>query len=298
MNRKYLTRSDAELEFVETIRNNGIAITEPDRIYADGQISRFHVAGDRRGTRNGWAILFDDEIGMNGVYGTWRSGYTGTWRSRDARTLPSKAERKRLRAAMQAAKQQRNIELQKRAKRAAVRAEQILAQAQPADPDHPYLQRKCVRPHGIRQSGARLVIPLHDANGRLWSLEYIAPDGRKRFLKGGRKKGHFYLLGMPGKTLLIAEGFATAASVHEATGHAVAVAFDAGNLEPVARALRLRYPFAKIIIAADNDTGNPDDPDNVGVASARRAAAAVGGSVAFPPVKGDFNDLACRGDTR
>lgn len=163
MQRKYLSRGDAELEFVEAIRNDGIAITEPDRIHADGQVSRFHVAGDRCSTRNGWAILFDDDVGMAGVYGHWRSGHGGVWRPRDARRLPSKAERKRLRTAMQAAKQQRSIEVQKRAESAATRAEQILAQARPADPGHPYLQRKCIRPHGIRQSGNQLVIPLHDA---------------------------------------------------------------------------------------------------------------------------------------
>jgi hypothetical protein len=101
-----------------------------------------------------------------------------------------------------------------------------------------------------------------------------------------------------GKTwcCVVAEGYATAASIHEATGLPVAVAFDAGNLAPVAEVLKKRYPRAAFIIAADDDyltEGNP------GVSHAQTAALAVDGSVLAPTFATDrdgkkitdFNDL-------
>ncbi|MBK7252207.1 MAG: toprim domain-containing protein [Gammaproteobacteria bacterium] len=76
----------------------------------------------------------------------------------------------------------------------------------------------------------RLLVPVRDSSGRLMSLQRIGPDGEKRFFYGGHVAGGYFIIGAPGDTVCIAEGYATAASIHEATGHAVAVAFNAGNL--------------------------------------------------------------------
>ena len=79
--------------------------------------------------------------------------------------------------------------------------------------------------------GDRLLIPLGDKQDKLWSLQKILPDGEKKFLPGGKVDGCFHLFGKePEKNLCVAEGYATAATIHEATGYAVAVAFNAGNL--------------------------------------------------------------------
>ena len=132
-------------------------------------------------------------------------------------------------------------------------------------------------------------------SGELQSLQFISPSGEKRFLTGGRVSGGYFGLGTPEGTVCIAEGYATAASIHEATGHAVAVAFNAGNLAPVARALRERFPALRLIVCADDDRseGNP------GLTQAHAAAEAVGGLLAIPdfgnkrPAKAsNFNDLA------
>ena len=104
-------------------------------------------------------------------------------------------------------------------------------------------------------------------------------DGRKTFLTGGRKRGCYYAIGRPVDALCIAEGYATAASIHEATGQATACAFDAGNLEPVARALRGKFPRSRITVCADNDSGTPGNP---GVRYAEAAARAVRGFLAVP----------------
>jgi len=102
--------------------------------------------------------------------------------------------------------------------------------------------------------------------------------------------------------VVIAEGFATAATIREATGLAVAVAFDSGNLLEVARAFRERDPQRPIVIAADNDHHLPlkEVPlPNVGQVKAAAAAEAVRGVVLTPDFaqgdKGtDWNDYAAQ----
>ncbi len=126
-----------------------------------------------------------------------------------------------------------------------------------------------------------MAVPMRDAAGRLWGLQAINGQGTKLFPKYGRKQGCFHLMGEPAgaTTLAIAEGYATAASVHEAMGWPVAVAFDAGNLLPVGRALRERYPQALLVIAGDDD---PTQPGNPGRTKAEAAAAALGAVAVFP----------------
>lgn len=158
---------------------------------------------------------------------------------------------------------------------------------------HPYLTRKGVQAHGIRQDGKVLLVPLRCTSGLLHSLQTINADGEKRFR--GRMRGCYHGMGRPHGVLVIAEGYATAASIHEATGHAVACAFNAGNLLPVASALRKKYPALLMVLAADDDHRTEGTP---GLAAASAAALAVGGFVVKPqfsayrpPKATDFNDL-------
>ena len=171
----------------------------------------------------------------------------------------------------------------------------------------PYLARKGVQGHGVRYGpGGVLLVPLHDEAGKLWNLQRIAPakpaDGgpEKLFLRSGRKSGLWHMLGtLPAEpqTILIAEGYATAASLHEATGHPVAVAFDAGNLKPVALALRQQYPAARLLVCGDDDRETEaKSGHNPGRNKATAAARAVAGLAVFPeglPPEGgsDFNDM-------
>lgn len=156
-------------------------------------------------------------------------------------------------------------------------------EAAPACEAHPYLLEKLVKPHGIRQRNDVLLVPMRDASGELWGVQTITPDGAKRFLRDARKRGLHALGGAIVDVLAICEGYATAASVHEATGYPVAVAFDAGNLEPVAKTLREKYTNAKIIICGDDDSGTEERTGrNPGRHCAEAAARAVGGIVALP----------------
>ena len=174
------------------------------------------------------------------------------------------------------------------------------------DGDCAYLRRKRVGAHGVRFTArGNMAIPLTDAAGKLHGLQIIYGDpvaiakkGRdKDFWPAGlAKRGHFHLVGTPGTVLLIAEGYATAASIHEATGYAVAVAFDAGNLQPVATALRKRHPSVKLLICGDDDFQTAGNP---GATAAEAAALAVKGAHVLPVFADrgdakltDFNDLA------
>jgi len=169
----------------------------------------------------------------------------------------------------------------------------------PAAPgDHPYLVRKHIGAHGARAAGGRLILPLFDAAGTLHGLQSIAGDGEKRFLPGSKITGHWFLIGeaQPAAPCYIAEGFATAATIHEAMGGQAAVAFNAGNLKPAAQALRQQWPERPLVLCADDDTGTTGNP---GLAAAREAARAVGGRIAVPGFGADrpegatdFNDLA------
>ena len=187
-----------------------------------------------------------------------------------------------------------------RADEAAERAARIWTSAGPAPADHPYLVAKQAEPLALRMDvGRRLIVPLQDIDGRIHSLETIAPDGAKRFLAGGAKKGHFAVVGaepgplpQPTGPVLICEGWATGASLHIATGHIVIAAMDAGNLMPVAEALRARLPAADLVLVADNDA-KPDRDSNPGVEAARKVALAVDGRLAVPDSPGDANDLFC-----
>ncbi|MBC7152736.1 MAG: toprim domain-containing protein [Rhizobium sp.] len=185
-----------------------------------------------------------------------------------------------------------------RADEAAARAVRIWDSARPAPEDHPYLVAKRAAPLALRMDpGRRLVVPLQDIDGRIHSVEFIAPDGAKRYLAGGAKKGHFAVVGaeprpleQPAGPVLLCEGWATGASLHIATVHTVIAAMDAGNLMPVAEALRARFPEADLVLVADNDA-KPDRDTNPGVEAARKVALAVDGRLAVPDSPGDANDL-------
>jgi phage/plasmid primase-like uncharacterized protein len=149
----------------------------------------------------------------------------------------------------------------------------------------------------------RLLVPMQDIDGKLWNLQMIDGRGQKFFLPG-RKQGLFAPLGSlhdPGK-LIIAEGFATAATLRETTALTSVLAFDSGNLMPVATALRKAHPGREIVIGADNDHHLPrrDPPlPNVGLEKAAAAAKAVGGKVIVPEFQADdsgtdFNDYRAR----
>lgn len=194
---------------------------------------------------------------------------------------------------------------------AAERANSIWSLAHDCE-EHGYLTRKGVQSFGLRIGKWRngqdaLLVPLYNVDGHLVSLQAIfendSPElGRDRdYIPGGQKRGAFYMVG--GKpvgsqpTIIVAEGYATGASIYMATGHCTAVAFDAGNLPTVARAMREMFPAATIVVAADNDQWHKPGQSNDGIHYARQAVSSANGIIVVPEFSSlddkptDFNDL-------
>jgi len=268
-----------------------VGLTPPDEIVDDRKIHRFSSNGKPRDD-SGWYVMHSDGVPA-GAFGCWREGLTQNWCSKST-TEMTVVEREAHQSRVQAMRVQRDSEHAQRNESAAANAADRFKDAANCT-EHAYLITKGVQAHGIRQEGKKLLIPMRDTAGKLHSLQTITPDGEKRFMPGGRIKGCYLSIGRPTGKLIICEGYATGATIYEATGDAVAVAFNAGNLEPVAKALRAKYPELEIILAADDDHQTKGNP---GMNSARSAAVAVGGSLAVPdfgenrPDKAtDFNDL-------
>lgn len=260
---------------------------------ADGSIHRFRVPGDKPGSRNGAYQLFTDGI-VSGWFGTWKDG--GHWHAWSSRKPVDNLEAQLIRQRSEQAKRQREAEQHKRQQATADYANRLWHEARRADPDHPYLAAKGCRPYALRQSGEVLLVPLYCAD-QLVNLQRIYPDGAKRFLRGGMLKGCCSTLGaiVAGQPLYVCEGWATAATIHEETGAAVAAAMNAGNLLLVGLQLSRRYPEAVLILAGDDDRLTDGNP---GRTAATKAAAVLGCGLIFPPWSGaepltltDFNDL-------
>ena len=262
---------------LDAMRAAGLGPAKELNLRDDGKLTRYRVEGDKSGSRNGWAVLHSQPV-MAGAFGSWKTGESHTWREATTRpqTLAERAELDQRIKAMHAAREAEQVAVHASA---ADRAAKLWARAHPANNAHPYLQRKHVQAIGIRALRDMLLIPARDVDGTLHTLQFISADGSKRFLTGGRIAGCYCAMGKPVDSLLLCEGYATAATLFEATGAAVAACFSCGNLLPVARALRGKFPKLRLIVCADNDHQTPGNP---GVRHARAAARAVGGYVAVP----------------
>lgn len=297
------------------LAEHGLSFT--GELKEDGQFHGLRTDEDKPGAMPlRYCVNLDDP--PNVFYLDNKRGFRGTWFPDSQETLDP-AERERRRREWEANKAKREKEAAMRYADAAARALMLWEKATPAGRDHPYLVRKAVEPHVLRVLPAWtrriysdegsgqyktvtvrdvLLVPMLDDSRKLWNVQAIFPAtcqelGRdKDFMWGGRKKGLFCAIGRETPILCVAEGYATAASVHEATGYRVFVAFDAGNLPDVATAVRQAHPDATVIICADHDKTDKAGR-RAGQEKAQAAAALVGGAIALPPREGDdFNDWA------
>lgn len=282
--------SDAFQQFRDALAGRGIV--PPADLLADGIIHRCDAEG-RGGKGDAAYLLHLDGIPAGG-FENWRDGLGWeNWRADMGRTL-TPAEEAVHRVKIEAARREREAEEAKRKHEARERACLLWAEAYPST-GHAYLTRKGIAANGARLHRESLVLPIRDTAGALHSLQFIGADGGKRYLTGGRIRGCYFGIGKPDGVLCIAEGFATGASIHEATGYAVAVAFDAGNLQPAAKALREKFPDLRLILCADDDYRTEGNP---GQTKAKETAQAVAGLLAVPDFgpdrpegATDFNDL-------
>ena len=290
-----------EREFGEFCKSHGLLI-EGDPVM-DGRWHRVPVEGDDTGrTAGSYKGYLDGK--PNGLVHNFRQSDAAVKWVATGVSLDAKASEE-LKQQWTDRSKQRSADLKQQKEQAAKKAYVLWSNAPWASPDHcPYLKAKDIGSYGVKQfDDGTVVIPARDIDGRIQTLQFVTKESKK-FLTGGSKKGCHHTID-PEQALgrgpvIVTEGYATAASIFEATGRPVVVAFDSGNLLPVAAALRGRYPGAEIVVAADNDHQLPaQGKANVGIEKAKEAAERVDGHVIAPELpdelkaKGatDFDDL-------
>ena len=282
-----------ETQLIDAIVASGL--DAPREIILDGKIHRFRSGSKGsggHGDKTGWYIAFSDGIPA-GRFGCWRAGIEVSWRA-DVGRKPTPAEEIAHIRRMTEAKAARDAALALQREVAANTVETIWNDCTSAHPEHPYLRRKGIQPHGARVTGdGRLVVPLYQQDGSISSVQYIDPEGGKLYHAGAQTGGCSWMIGTldePG-TLYVAEGFATAATIHQTTQRPVVVAYSASNLVPVTGQLRERYGTTQdIVIVADHDASG------VGQRYAEQASAKYGARMVMPPVLGDANDYVQSGN--
>ena len=314
-----------ETQFTKVLQAAGCVVPSGHPIM-DGRFHRIPVEGDKSGAKSGSYIVHLDGV-PRGTVQNFRTGSQTKWVANVAQDYktPNTAE-------ITAARLKAEQEQKARYDKVANDVKQLLSVA-PVAQSHPYLKKKEVQAHGLyivpnasqlpqdssfkiandwREAKAMrnhfaetgqeytvltrgdLIVPAYQ-NGEIRTMQTIN-EGFKGFVKGGEKSGSYLVLGEPkqNEPILIAEGYATAATLHEALGRPVVVAFDAGNLSKVANTVRENLPNSQIYIMADNDIKNEK---NTGIVKAEEAAKQVDGLVIAPqfesPEHGsDWNDLA------
>lgn len=284
---------NAILQFRDSLQAAGL--NPPENIVADGELHRFR-SNRKKSNNAGWYVLHDDDFPA-GSFGDWRTGIkVKGWRPDIGRPLTSDEEAA-YRVKLEAMGRKYEVDKALRKSEAKAKAAATWQKAKPASGEHPYLIRKGISASGAKQYNNALVIPLQ-ANGDIHSLQFIRADGKKTFLPGGEVKSCYFNIGDPkgAAALCIAEGFATGATIHEATGYPVAVAFTAGNVGAVTKAMRATFPDLPLILCADDDFRTEGNP---GLSMATEAARSVGGGLAIPDFGADrpdratdFNDMA------
>ncbi len=278
---------DPREEFAEKMRELGL-VADGEHPLMDGKKHRVPVEGGKAGAKDGFYVLYPDGHpagfimnNLTGVDVKWKSkGYALS----DEQKAVLQAE-----AAAKLAKRQADQTASHEA--TAQRVRHQLEGLFPVDRPTPYLEAKQIGVHaGAFTDSERLTtfIPVIDVQNKLWSMQYMQPDGTKRYAKDGRKEGCFHAVGglaalAKAPVLVIGEGYATAATMCEALGFATVAAFDSGNLRDVAIALHAQFPEKPVVIAGDDDRHLVmTHGRNAGRLKAEEAAAAVGGAVVFP----------------
>jgi len=281
---------DSEKQFTNAIRSYGF--TPPLPINVDGRFHRFST-NEKQNDKAGWYIYNHDDIPW-GAFGCHRAGTRVGWRANIGRELT---------VAEKATFRQRRETLDNRFK------EESLSHGYEYQPDykefvedlefateHEYLIAKGVKAYGVRIYQNLLLIPMY-RNGEVVGYQSISPVGEKRFAKGVKPKGCYFLIGEVNDSnhICICEGYATGASIHEATNYPTVVSFGADNLKLVGQIFRETFPTSSLIFCADDDWKR--EP-NLGVVKANEIAMLVNGLVATPTFSElrsdnmtDFNDM-------
>jgi len=258
----------------------------PKSIVLDGRVHRF---GPKRSSEPFWYIAYGDGI-PSAAFGSWASRESYKWHYKSGKPL-SNEELELQHARYKEAIKARDAERKARAEQARHTCLQLWESASIASDEHQYLSRKKVASYGLRQTtNGDLLVPLFGSNGELTSLQRIEPSGDKQYYPGGVVEGSSFTIEGYGDTVYIAEGYATAATIHAATGATVEVAFSSGNIPHTAGSICERHKGKSVVIVADND------PREAGEKAAIEACEAYECTyIMVPSVGQDANDFVNSG---
>ena len=282
------------MNYQQHMQANGIE--NPPSVIQDGRIHRFKT---KKNKKNGWYIAYQNPEII--VYGDWTEpDIKHVYRS-DGGTQLSAAERQ----AIEAKRNEAKLKADARKVRNAKRLERFFNACQPLT-THQYINAKQVTGYNLKEyrSNKRhlLLIPMKNTDRQITGMQLIYPNGFKRYARGSQTKAVYFGIGTPDDVIYIAEGYATAATIHAVTGKAVAVAFSTGNLLDITGYMKQCFTGAKVIVACDNDRWSSVNTvkgkqDNPGLYYGKRAAELTGCNYRLPQFTNldskptDFNDL-------
>lgn len=290
-----------ERQVLEAMREAGIPPLRDTRLVIDGALHRYAVEGDKGRETAGAYVIHPDGF-PGGYISSWRHGVEVRWKF-DLEALDTEMYKRckmpEFRKQAEEAQRKRDADRKKAQSVASEDARIRWEAAQTAPEDHEYLRRKNVPSYGLRCREGALLVPLRDIEGHFKTFQTIAPDGTKRYFYGAPVGGAFCAIGADVKDgpVLLCEGYATGATLHELTGHAVICAMNCHNLVTCAPALRKKYPDRKIIVMADDDAKTEGNPGVTAAQSAVKLGKLDG--VLKPPFKTpedgtDWNDFSQR----
>ncbi|MEP3225639.1 MAG: toprim domain-containing protein [Parasphingorhabdus sp.] len=237
-----------------------------DAVTYQGDLQRGNHKNGKQGKKPLWLVSFGRFI----AFGNWQEGSTYKMRlDGDPRPL-TKVETTAIEQSIKA-NEVRREQMQLDARRHAINR---LSAAGNADPLHAYLVAKGIDGERLAQEDNKLLVPITDCKGAIWSYQTIEPNGRKLFPKGAKKKGNFWAAGWDRSRFLVGEGVATMKAIRRATGATVIAAMDAGNLPVVAEIIHLRLPSIPLVICADDD--------QAGHVAAEKARELTGAQIVLP----------------
>ena len=278
-------------EFAQAMRRAGLFVghrPDGDHPIMDGKKHRVPVNGGKSGTLDGFYVGHLDGRPAGRIINN-KTGTDITWK-RKGYAL-SGEEKAKLQAEAATKLAEREAAQEQAHEATALRVGRQMATLAPIEQPTPYLQLKGIKVQaGVLsdKDGQKTYIPVFDAGGKQWAMQYIQEDGTKRFAKDSKKEGCFHPVGgieavAAAPALVIAEGYATAATLAEALQHGTVAAFDSGNLTAVARALHEKFPAKPVVILGDNDRYQEiTQGRNHGKSKAQAAAQVVGGKAVLP----------------
>ena len=279
-------------DLVSEMQSHGLCV---DYLEITGEIVRVPVKAngtkpDTGGQKSGYYVV--NQLGDHyfATFGNWRNGFEGKWSSIDTNTLPA-VDRQALHEQMQETTRKANEQRKLRQDEVAIEVKQRFDICKSVS-KHEYLTNKKVKSYGLKQLNGNLVVPVYSTTGNLRSLQYIDKKGRKKFVTASEIKGNVFLIGTTFKDLpkceklVLAEGYSTSATIHEATNLPVACVFSANFLFDAATKLRSIATGTRFILALDHDESG------VGDKKAQECATAISNcAVRLPSEVGDYNDL-------